>query len=62
MLRYVTIEKFSELSGYTPDAIRSKISRGDWLQDLVWVTAPDGRILVDVVGFEAWASRVRPCG
>lgn len=36
MLRRVTIEKFAELSGYSPDAVRSKIKRGDWLEGVVW--------------------------
>jgi len=56
-LRYTTIRKFSELSGYTEDAVRSKIKRGDWLQDREWVKAPDGRILIDMVGYSAWVIR-----
>lgn len=56
MIRRVTIEKFAELSGYTPDAVRSKIKRGDWLEGSVWKKAPDGRILIDLEGFERWAS------
>ena len=55
-LRWVTIKKFSEESGYTPDAIRSKIKRGDWLEGQVWVKAPDGRILIHKEGYEAWAT------
>lgn len=57
MLRWVTIEKFSEMSGYTPDAVRSKIKRGDWLEGYVWTKAPDGRILIDVLGFENWVTK-----
>jgi hypothetical protein len=53
-LRYVTIERFAELSGYTPDAQRSKIKRGDWLEGAVWIKAPDGRILIDLEGYERW--------
>jgi hypothetical protein len=56
MLRRVTIEKFAELSGYTADAVRSKIKRGDWLEGDLWIKAPDGRILIDTEGFERWAS------
>jgi hypothetical protein len=52
--RFVTIRKFHELTGYTEDATRSKIARGDWLQDQVWRKAPDGRILMDLEGFEKW--------
>jgi hypothetical protein len=54
MVRYVTIPKFAELSGYTPAAIRSKIRDGIWRQDLEWRKAPDGRILIDVDGYQRW--------
>ena len=53
-MRYVTIEKASDLTGYTPDAIRSKIKRGDWLEGAVWQRAPDGRVLIDLQGYEKW--------
>lgn len=53
-MRFVTVEKFSELSGYTPDAIRSKIKRGDWVQGHEWQRAPDDRILIDIRGVELW--------
>lgn len=52
--RYVTIGKFHELTGYTEDAVRSKIRRGDWLQNRMWRKAPDGRILIDLLGYELW--------
>jgi hypothetical protein len=52
--RFVTIEKFEALTGYTAEAVRSKIKRGDWLEEAVWVKAPDGRILMDMEGFEWW--------
>lgn len=54
-LRHVTIPAFSAESGYTEDAIRSKIKRGEWLEGAVWIKAPDGRILIDKEGFEKWA-------
>lgn len=54
MLRYVTIRKFSQESGYSENAVRSKIAAGVWLQDIVWVKAPDGRILIDIDGYQAW--------
>jgi hypothetical protein len=55
-MRHVTIEKFSELSGYTPKAVRNKIQRGDWLEGQVWKRAPDGRVLIDMEGFEQWVT------
>jgi hypothetical protein len=56
MLRWLTIEKFSAESGYTPDAVRSKIKRGDWREGHVWIKAPDGRILIDTEGYEKWVT------
>ena len=54
MVRYVTIPKFAEMSGYTPAAIRTKIRDGIWRKDLEWRKAPDGRVLVDVDGYHRW--------
>lgn len=54
MLRYLTIGKFAEESGYTEDAIRAKIKTGVWLEGIVWKKAPDGRVLIDTEGYEAW--------
>lgn len=56
MLRHVTIPKASAETGYTEDAIRSKIKRGEWLEGFVWIKAPDGRILIDLEGYERWAT------
>jgi hypothetical protein len=53
-MRYLTIRKFSSDSGYTEAAIRSKIAGGVWTENEVWRRAPDGRVLIDVAGFEAW--------
>lgn len=53
--RFVTIELASTLTGFTRKAIESKIYRGDWLEGRLWVRR-DGRILIDMRGYEAWAS------
>ena len=55
-MRWLTIKKFCELSGYTVNAVRSKIKRGDWLEGQVWIKAPDGRNLIDVEGYEKWVT------
>lgn len=57
MLDRVTISKFSELSGYTEVAIRSKISEGVWQENEVFSRAPDNRILISLGGYEAWVDR-----
>lgn len=54
MVRYMTIRKFSEESGYSEDAIRSKIRDGIWAEGQVWKRAPDGRNLIDAKGYEEW--------
>lgn len=54
MLRYVTIPKFSEHSGYTEDAIRTKIRDGVWMEGKVWTKAPDNRVLIDMEGYQEW--------
>ena len=54
-MRYVTIKKFSDLSGYTAKAVQRKIQDGKWRQDQMWRRAPDGRILIDLEEFEKWA-------
>lgn len=54
MLRYVTISKFATESGYSEDAIRSKIRDGVWREGQEWRRAPDGRVLVDVDGYHRW--------
>lgn len=53
-IKFLTIKKFAELTGYSEDAIRSKINRGDWLEGLVWKRAPDNRILINPDGYHQW--------
>ena len=59
-MRYVTVRKFSSESGYTEAAIRAKIADGTWEKDYVWRKAPDGRVLIDVEGYEAWVEMGKP--
>jgi hypothetical protein len=56
MIRHVTIARFAELTGYSEDAVRSKIKRGEWLEGVVWIKAPDGRNLMDLEGYERWVN------
>jgi hypothetical protein len=53
-IRYVTLKKFSEFSGYSVGALRMKISRGELVQNKHFRLAPDGRVLIDLQGFEQW--------
>jgi len=52
--RYVTIELAAAVTGYTVEAIETKIKRGVWVEGLEWKHAPDGRRLIDLRGVEQW--------
>lgn len=56
LVRFVRPKKFEELTGYSVAAVEAKIKRGVWLAGQEYVRAPDGNILVDLLGFERWAS------
>lgn len=53
-VRFVTLKRFHELTGYTEEASRTKMRRGIWLQDREFVKAPDGHVLMDLEGYERW--------
>jgi hypothetical protein len=52
--RYVLLRLAKEMTGYTVKAIQAKITRGDWQEGEVWRRAPDGRLLIDIAGYEKW--------
>jgi hypothetical protein len=52
--RYVLLSLAHEITGYTVRAMQTKIDRGDWHEGKVWRHAPDGRVLIDLVGYEKW--------
>jgi len=53
-MKWITINKLSELTGYSENAIRAKIKKGIWLMGQHWCKAPDGRILFSPTAIEAW--------
>jgi hypothetical protein len=53
-MNWVTIKKFSHLCGYSEDAIRAKIKKGQWMIDQHFKKAPDGRILIGIKEVEKW--------
>lgn len=59
-MRYLTVRKFASESGYTEAAVRSKIADGTWVKYQVWRHAPDGRVLIDVEGYENWVEMGKP--
>jgi len=52
--RYVLLPLAAIVTGYTVKAIERKIERGDWQEGKVWRRAPDGRILIDLLGYQKW--------
>jgi len=52
----IKLVKFCALTGYTEDAVYSKIKRGDWQKNIVYYKAPDGSILIIPEGYKAWAN------
>jgi hypothetical protein len=52
--RYVLLPLANLLTGYSVKAMERKIERGDWEEGRVWKRAPDGRILIDVLGYQRW--------
>ena len=51
---YKTIKQAAAETGYSEHAIRSKIRDGIWGEGLVWIKAPDGRILISIQGYNTW--------
>lgn len=52
--RYVLLPLANLLTGYSVKAMQRKIERGDWQEGKVWRRAPDGRIVIDVLGYQRW--------
>jgi hypothetical protein len=52
--RYVLLPLANLLTGYSIKAMERKIERGDWQEGKVWRRAPDGRIVIDVLGYQRW--------
>ena len=49
------IPLFCQESGYSEKAVARKIEDGVWVEGREYVRAPDGRLLIDMDGFEKWA-------
>ena len=57
--RFIRPAKFEAITGYTVEAIQTKIKRGVWLESREFVRAPDGNILLDLQGYYLWAAGQR---
>ena len=56
--RFVLLEKFCELTGYTVEAFRKKIERGDFIRGIHFETEGDRNIKVDMEAYSLWARGV----
>ena len=56
--RYVLLSLAALVTGYSVKAMERKIERGDWVEGKVWRRAPDGRILIDLLGYQKWVESV----
>jgi len=53
-MKWVTIKKLAELSGYSEKAIYNKKDRGIWIKDVHWKKSPDGRLQFNIKAIEFW--------
>jgi hypothetical protein len=52
--RYVLLPLAEVLTGYSVKAMQRKIERGDWQEGKVWRHAPDGHVVIDMMGYHRW--------
>ena len=58
MVRFVTIAKFCELTGYTPAAVYTRKCKGIWPEGGVWRYEPGTKkIVIDMDGYERWVEK-----
>lgn len=57
--RFVKLELFEAVTGYTPKAVHRKKEEGHWLVGRELIRAEDGNLLVDMEGYYAWVERAR---
>lgn len=56
-MNWVTVKKLSALCGYSEEAIRAKIKKGQWLINKHFKKAPDGRIFLNIKEVELWITK-----
>lgn len=53
-MRYICVNKFAEMTGFTANAVYCKIRDGAWTNGYQYRKGPDGKVYVDVEGYERW--------
>jgi len=51
----VTVAKAAAMTGFSQNAIRRKIERGDWLEGYEYHRSPTGAVTVFLPGYARWA-------
>ncbi len=59
MVEWVTIQKLAADTGYSVQALRAKINRGDFIQGLHWRKSRDGRIQFNIEAYNSWVKGER---
>ena len=59
MIKYVLLNKFEELTGWSVPAINKMISNGIWMEGELWIKAPTkrGRRLIDIEAYVSWCEQ-----
>ena len=55
-LTWLTIPRFAVESGYSENAVRAKIKRGQWREGEIWKKAPDGRVHINLEEYQKWVN------
>jgi hypothetical protein len=50
------VKKFCEMTGWTEKAVSRKREEGVWIEGREYHKAPDGSIVIDILGYNKWAS------
>jgi hypothetical protein len=53
--KWVRIKKYALMSGITYDAMKGKIARAQVAEGIHYVTAPDGRTMINWSAMDDWA-------
>ena len=54
----IKIAKFCTLTGWTEDAVRGRMKRGDWIDGREYVKVGN-TILISIKGYEKWVNKSR---
>lgn len=53
-VKWVLMPVFCALTGYTKEAVRKKVARGQWIEGRQYRRAPDGHIIMNMEAYYQW--------